>query len=315
MLVLTDLDRDRIQENLRADHFFWLDLNDPTPEEIKQTAELLHLHPVAVEDTIEFGQRPKIDVYDNHLLIVFYTARVSDDGDAIAQPIEVHIYLSGSFVVTVRRIPCTVLEELHHSLAEAPIRDEGYLIYRILDTLADAYDPVINAVEGRVDALEGQILLRARREQLPVIYRMRQEVRELLRIAASQRDHFAPTAEAIRSLPGLAQGTREYLRDVGDHLAQVTGELQRQNEDLNALTGTYFNANADRLNAVATRITIAGTVFVTWTVFAGFFGQNFGWMVRHIASKTSFFGLGLGLPLAVTALAGIVMYIKRDDLF
>jgi magnesium transporter len=313
MLVLTDLDRDKIEASLRADHFFWLDLNDPTPEEIKQTAELLSLHPVAVEDTLEFGQRPKVDTYDNHLLIVYYTARVDHQGNA--EPIEVHLYLSGGFVVTVRRAECKVLERLHEQLAEAPIHDEGYLIYRILDTLTDAYYPVINAIEGRVDALEAQTLLRARREHLTVIYRMRQEVRELLRVASSQRDHFMPTAEAIRALPGLAQGTREYLRDVGDHLAQVAGELQRQTDDLNALTATYFNANADRLNAVATRITIAGTVFITWPVFAGFFGQNFGWLVRHIDGPLSFFTLGLALPILVTALAGVVMYIKRDDLF
>ena len=55
--------------------------------------------------------------------------------------------------------------------------------------------------------------------------------------------------EAILDLPGLARGAREYLRDVGDHLAQIAGELHRQQEDLTALTATYFNANANRLNA------------------------------------------------------------------
>jgi magnesium transporter len=312
MLVLTDVDREKIAADLAADHFFWLDLNDPTPDEVKQTAELLHLHPVAVEDTLEFGQRPKVDVYDNHLLLVFYTARTTAQG---AEPIEVHFYLSGGFVVTVRRTGCMVLEQLHQELAEAPIRDEGYLIYRILDTLTDAYYPVISEVETRVDALERQILNRARREQLAVIYRLRQEVRELLRITGAQRDHFPAAGEAIRRLPGLSHGTREYLRDVGDHLAQVAGELQRQTDDLNALTATYFNANSDRLNAVVTRVTIAGTVFITWTVFAGFFGQNFGWLVRHIDSAESFFTLGLGLPIAITTLAGVIAYIKRDDLF
>jgi magnesium transporter len=313
MLVLTDVNRDDIAKSLAEDHFFWLDLNDPSPDEIRTTAEMLHLHPVAVEDTLEFGQRPKVDVYDNHLLIVFFSARITDAGKA--EPIEVHMYLSGSFVFTVRHIPCSALEDLHDQLADAPIHDEGYLIYRILDTLTDAYYPVLNAVEARVDDLEAEILVRARREQLAVIYRMRQEVREMLRIAASQRDHFPGTAEAIRRLPGLSHGTREYLRDVGDHLAQIAGELQRQADDLNALTATYFNANSDRLNAVATRITIAGTVFITWTVFAGFFGQNFGWLVRHINGAESFFALGLGLPIAVTALAGVIMYVKRRDLF
>jgi magnesium transporter len=313
MLVLTDLERDKIEASLKADHFFWLDLDDPLPGVVQEAADLLHLHPVAVEDTLEFGQRPKVDVYENHLLLVFYTARMTEENTA--QPVEVHLYLSGGFVVTVRRSTCTVLDQLHKDLGEVPIHDEGYLIYRILDTLTDAYYPVINAVEARVDDLEGQVLLRARREQVPVIYRLRQEVRELLRIAASQRDHSMQTAEAIRSLPGLEQGTREYLRDIGDHLVQIAGELQRQTDDLNALTGTYFNSNADRLNAVVTRVTIAGTIFITWTVFAGFFGQNFGWLVRHIDGPLSFFSLGLGLPVLVTALAGVVMYLKRDDLF
>jgi magnesium transporter len=312
MLVLTDVKRDEIAQSLAADHFFWLDLNAPSPEEIRETAELLHLHPVAVEDTLEFGQRPKLDVYDNHLLIVFFTARVTDAGTA--EPIEIHVYLAGGFVVTVRHMKCVALDDLHAQLGDAPVHDEGYLIYRILDTLTDAYYPVITAVEARVDDLERQILDHARREQLAVVYRMRQEVREMLRIGASQRDHFPSTADAIRKLPGLSQGTREYLRDVGDHLAQVAGELQRQADDLNALTATYFNANSDRLNAVAARLTIAGTIFVTWTVFTGFFGQNFGWLVRHIDGSESFFTLGLVLPIAVTVLAGVVLYLKRRDL-
>jgi magnesium transporter len=313
MLVLTDLDRDRITQSQRADHFFWLDLSDPPADEIQQAAELLGLHPVAVEDSLEFGQRPKVDMYDDKLLLVFYSARMDEHGTA--RPIEVHLHLSGGFAVTIHREPCSALDDLHGQLSDAPIHDEGYLVYRILDTLTDAYYPVIDAIEQRVDGLEALILLRARREQLAVIYRLRQDVREILRIAGSQRDHFLPAAQAIRSLAGLEQGTREYLRDVGDHLTQVAGELHRQAEDLGALTDTYFNANADRLNAVVTRITIAGIVFITWTVFAGFFGQNFGWLVRHIDGPLSFFTLGVGLPVALTAIAAVVFWVKRDDLF
>jgi magnesium transporter len=313
VLVLTDLDREKIAHSLRQDHFFWLDLVNPSDREIKHAGELLDLHPVAVEDSLEFGQRPKVDVYDKALLLVFYSARMNAHG--VAEPIEVHVHLSGSFAVTIRRGECNALEELHSQLADAPIHDEGYLVYRILDTLTDAYYPVIDAIEKRVDGIEGEILMRARRDHLSTIYRLRQDVRELLRISGAQRDHFLPTAEAIRAIPGLAQGTREYLRDVGDHLAQVAGELQRQTDDLNALTATYFNANADRLNAVATRLTIAGTVFVTWTVFAGFFGQNFPWLIGHIGGAGKFWELGVGLPVLLTVIAGIFFWIKRDSLF
>jgi magnesium transporter len=313
MLVLTDLQPDLIAEHLRRDQFFWLDLTEPTPEELRTVSDLLELHPVALEDTLEFGQRPKLDTYENHLLLVFYTARLDDDGAAV--PIEVHVYLSGGFVMTVRRTRCAALEQLHQDLQREPTHDEGFLVYKILDTLTDAYYPVIEGLEDRIDALEGEVLDRARKTQLRSIYRIRQAIRELLRIATAQRDQWTTAADAVRGLPGLRQGTVEYLRDIGDHLAQVAGELTRQIDDIHALTGTYFNANSDRLNAVATRLTIVGTIFVTWTVFTGFFGQNFGWLVKHIDSAAAFWGLGVGVPVGVTLLAGLVLWVKRRDLF
>jgi magnesium transporter len=127
---------------------------------------------------------------------------------------------------------------------------------------------------------------------LEAIYRLRQEVREIGRIASVQQDQFAA---ASNDLERLALGdTGEYLNDIGDHLAQVAGELHRQAEDLAALTSTYFNANADRLNAVATRATIGGTLFVLWTLVTGFFGQNFGWLVDHVTTKSDFLMFGVG---------------------
>ena len=177
---------------------------------------------MAMEDTREFGQRPKVDVYDKHVLVVFYTARVNDDDGPVAAPIEVHVYVSGDFIVTVRREACDLLDRLHTGLKAEDTDVEDYLVYRIFDTLTDAWYPVIAAIETRVDALEAEVLERARREQLAQIYRLRQEVREHHRLLADQRDHFQPAAEAIRNLAGLSRGAREYLRDVGDHLSQVT---------------------------------------------------------------------------------------------
>ena len=137
---------------------------------------------------------------------------------------------------------------------------------------------------------------RARREQLSRIYLLRQEVREHHRLLGEQRDRFEPAAEAIRNLAGLSRGAKEYLRDVGDHLAQVTGEFHRQLEDLMSLAQTYFNANADRLNGTATKLTVVGTLFVTWTLVTGFFGQNFAWLVKNISSQARLPGLRRGRP-------------------
>jgi magnesium transporter len=317
MEVLESVDRERLAELHGRDEFFWLDLTEPSAEDLKSIGEVLGLHPVALEDTIEFGQRPKLDQYGDHVLVVYYTARRAPESqEAPVEPVEIHIYISGSFVVTVRRSTCTELDELHEELDAADPKAEHYIVYRIFDVLTDAFYPIIEALEERVDAVEAEVLLaKPRREQLAEIYRLKQNVQELYRRVVPQRDHFLAGTDTILNLPGLSRGTREYLRDVGDHLAQVAGELHRQQEDLQALTATYFNANANRLNSVATRLTIGGTFFLAWTLVTGFFGQNFGWLTDNIDTRHEFLIYGVGALVIPTLVIGALFWVKRKDWF
>jgi magnesium transporter len=317
MEVLETVDRDRLADLRERDEFFWLDLSDPSPEDITSMGEALSLHPVAVEDTIEFGQRPKLDSYGEHVLFVFYTVRKGrNTGEGLFEPVEIHIYVSGSFVITVRRAECTQLDALHDELDATDPKAEEYIVYRVFDVLTDAFYPIIELLEERIDALEGLVLLgRPRQEQLAEIYRLKQRIQELSRRVVPQRDRFLAGSEVILNLPGLARGAKEYLRDVGDHLAQVAGELHRQQEDLLALTATYFNANQNRLNSVATRLTIGGTFFLAWTLVTGFFGQNFGWLVRNVDTRHDFLVYGVGALVVPTLIIGTLFWVKRKDWF
>ena len=230
-------------------------------------------------------------------------------------PVEVHVYVSGSWIVTVHREPLPLLERVHDELEPEVTHEEDYLIYRILDGLTDAFFPAIVAIEERIDALEAEVLERPRRELLGGVYRRKQEVHELQRLIAGQRDQFQTASERILELAGLSRGTREYLRDIGDHLAQIGGELQRQNDDLTALTGIYFSASAERVNRTATRLSVVATFFVVWTLITGFFGQNFQWLVDNVESRTDFLLFGVGGLVVPTVFLATVLWIKRHDWF
>jgi magnesium transporter len=313
--VLTTVTDPRLAELRESDEFFWIDLFSPDDAELTTLGQALALHPVALEDSREFGQRPKVDVYEQHLLLVFFSARATDDPDWPAEPIEVHVYVSGSFVATVRREPCLVLDELHKTLVPEATKEEEVLVYRILDGLTDAYYPVLDALEAQIDALEGEVLDHPRRAHLTRIYRIKQCVHQLQRLVTSQRDGYQHASDEILGLAGLAHGSRDYLRDVGDHLVQVAGEMHRQTEDLMALTGTYFNANSDRLNAVVTRLTVISTLFIVWTLVTGFFGQNFGWLVNHVTSFHAFLFFGVGGLVIPTVILLTLFWRNRRDWF
>jgi magnesium transporter len=315
MDVLTALDGDRIAGHRSADEFFWLDLVSPSPAELNALRAMLGLHPMALEDTREFGQRPKVDVYQDHVLLVFFTVRSAEAPDRVVEPVEVHVYISGHWIVTVRQVDLPPLERLHDALEPAGTHAEDYLVYRILDGLTDAFYPAITQLEEWIDRLEAEVLERPRRDLLGRVYRVKQEAQQLQRLVSGQRDQFQTAAPSILDLAGLSHGTREYLRDVVDHLTQIGGELERQIDDLTALTGIYFNASAERVNRTATRLSVVATFFVVWTLVTGFFGQNFSWLVDNVESRTDFLVFGVGGLLVPTVILVAVLWIKRRDWF
>ena len=71
----------------------------------------------------------------------------------------------------------------------------------------------------------------------------------------------------------------------------------------------YLSTVSNRLNAVMKQLTIMATIFLPLSFIAGFFGQNFGWMVGHIKSPAIFFGLGIGLE--IVTVAGLFTLFKR----
>ncbi len=312
MEVLTEVARDRIEALRARDEYFWLDLHDPSDADLMAAGALLGLHELALEDTREFNQRPKLDRYPDHVLLVYWSARVTPNQPAI-EPVEVHLHISGGYLFTVHRETCDELDVLHDELRAQGSEAEDYILYRVLDGLTDALYPVVDHLEGRIDSLEAAVLGDTDKRQLGEIYRLKQEVQLLQRRLVPQRDQFAAATEAVVALPGLTHGAREYLRDIGDHLAQIASELFRQTDDLSALTSTYFNANQNRLNALATRLTVLATFFLIWTLVTSFFGQNFRWLVGHVESQSAFLIFGVLGPLVPTVIAAVYFWRRRRE--
>jgi magnesium transporter len=74
----------------------------------------------------------------------------------------------------------------------------------------------------------------------------------------------------------------------------------------------YLSTVSNRLNLVVERLTVLSTILLPLIVLTGFFGQNFGWLVRHVGSLGAFLLLGLALPLVCAA--SLIYYLRRQRL-
>jgi magnesium transporter len=308
MRVLDRIDDQLLDALTASDEYFWLDLAGPTPDEIERLARRFGWHELAVEDLLNFEQRPKMDRYGDYMLLVFYGVRPGTEG--VGALTEVHLIVSGSYIITVRHAGCDELDDLRRRFVAKSDASEQYVVYAVLDALTDTFFPVLSAIDEEIDSLEDDIVTKPTDEQLQRVFRLKRGLVALRRVVTPQRDLAARTIEEIVDLPGLDPDTRDYFRDVYDHLIRISDLIDSYRDLLTGAMDVYLSTVSNRLNVVMKQLTIVATVLLPITALTGFFGQNFGWLVNHIRSLPAFLVFGLG-GVVVTCLA-LYMWFKRS---
>jgi magnesium transporter len=104
-----------------------------------------------------------------------------------------------------------------------------------------------------------------------------------------------------------------YFRDIYDHLIRISDLVDSYRDLLTSAMDVYLSSVSNRLNVVMKQLAVIATIFLPLSFVVGFFGQNFGWMVRNISSPWTFWLLGIGSELAV--LLGFLYLFKRRGWF
>ena len=107
----------------------------------------------------------------------------------------------------------------------------------------------------------------------------------------------------------MTEEDERYFRDVYDHLIRISDLIDTYRDLLTGAMDVYLSTVANRTNVVTKQLAIIATIFLPLSFITGFFGQNFGFLVRHIAGGPAF--LGLGIVLELVALAGLLLLFKR----
>ena len=312
MEILETFDADRMRALMERGERFWLRLHMPKPEVMQEVGTMLGLDHLAVEDSIEFGQRPKIDDYPDSALLVFYGARTVQhpDGTTMLVPTEFHFHITAQAILSVRRHNPDATQDVRRRVRLADIDTAEEVLYRVLDSLASTFAPGLQAIDDEVDAIEDRILEDAETDQRMRLLAIKHSLLAVRQVISAQRDVLAGRREVLETLPGFSDSDgRESLRDIYDRIAIVSQQVDNVRESVSNALDLYVSAVANELNQIIKVLTIVATFFLPLTFVTGFFGQNFGWMIRHVASPGAFVLLGLGINLVVVV--GLWTWLSR----
>ena len=285
----------------------WVDITGPDDAEARLMHELLELHPLAIEDTRNQRQRPKLEEYPNHLFLILNPVQVVN-GECDVR--ELDVFVTRACTVTVHPETEPVLAEVERRLGWiAPGQmTTAHMLYVIIDTVVDSYFPFLDGVADEIEQLEDLVLAQPDEEALNRLFALKRRLVLLRKVVSPQRD--VMTMLNRREVPYLDLGKLSlHMRDVLDHLLRINENVDTFRDLLSSGIDLYMSAVSNRLNRVVNRLTVVTVVVGALAVVTGFYGMNFE---RTWPPFGAPWGVPFTLVLMAAVVAGGIVVIRRS---
>jgi magnesium transporter len=241
---------------------------------VEQLGKAFNLHPLALEDVLRLGQRPKAEEFDDTLFCIVQHLTYRKEG---FEKVQISLFLGKNFVLTLQpkgddRL-VTVRDRLVKGRTRLRQKGAGYLSYAILDLIVDAAFPALEALGDHLDAIEEGILEKPDQQDIENLQCVRRELLVLRQVLWPQREVVGRLAREEHEL--MPDDVRIYFRDSYDHAVQALEVSENFREMASGLLDIYLTSLSYRLNDVMKVLTIISTVFMPLTFLVGVYGMNF----------------------------------------
>ena len=247
----------------------------PSMDVLERLKKLYSLDPLALEDVVNVGQRPKFTEYTSHVFVTLLIPKP----DAAGQFEQLSVFTDHDYVISFHAGTQGLLDPIRTRLASEQSRmrrnDASYLLYAMIDLAIDHLFPVIDDVGTELSALEVEILDRPVPKALAKVHSIRNRLLLYRRTAWATREILADLFRHLDASDSERGYLRPYLQDCYDHIVSVIDLLEMHREVATSLVEVYLSLVSNRLNEAMRVLTVIATLFIPPTFLVGLYGMNF----------------------------------------
>jgi magnesium transporter len=274
-LEISEPNDSKIRELLSTHPVVWINVTGLTDvERLKSLGKIFDLHALALEDTTNLYQRPKIEDYGHYYYVVARMADVQRQETAVEQ---FSLFFGKGFVLGIQEHPGDCFDPIRARIRSGKTslctNGSDYLASALLDAVIDDFFPHVERIADRLEALETEILAVRGKETVTKIYAMRQELLQIRRAIWPLRDALAIMYREQSLL--VEPNTRFYFRDCYDHTVQIIDALESYRDLVSSMMEIYLSSVSYRLNDIMRTLTVISTLFMPLNLIAGIYGMNF----------------------------------------
>jgi magnesium transporter len=270
-------DTNELIESLNTSKVCWINIDGMGDlEALEAIGKRFDLHPLALEDVRNTGQRPKAEPYPDYLFIVAQMVYQDKKGRICGE--QVSFFLGKNYLITVQEeadydVFNPVRERLRSGRGIIRKSKADYLAYALLDSIIDHYFPVLEELSGAIEDLEDEMLERPERSMVMKLHEHRRSLTQLRRFVWPLRD---VVNGLLHDHSGqIKEPTKIFLRDCYDHTVQLMDFVESYKEITTGLMELYHSSVGLRTNEVMRVLTVITAIFIPLTFIVGVYGMNF----------------------------------------
>ena len=274
----------------------WIDLESPTPEEVRIVAEEFHLTTLVAEELLQPSTKPRAEFHSGFAYVVMHFPALHHSHKSPEQ--EIDFVIGKNFLITTRYDTIDPLHkfskmfEVNATLERNDIGDQaGFIFYYMLKKLYSAVEHEVEYVRHDLRIIEEHIFSG---HEIRMVSEISKSARDLLNL----RQTIEPHRETLHSLeeggaaffgeefvPYLKGLSNEYYR-VHNHIMRHTDFLHELRETNNSLLSTKQNETMKTFTVLAFftfPLTLIAAIFSTDAVHEPIVGTPYDfWVILAI---------------------------------
>jgi magnesium transporter len=264
---------------LETAQFRWIDVTDPSDEELAALAAEHGIHPLAVEDCLDPQHLPKYERMGTITLVILraFDENCAPDADTVHKITrKVVFFFNDQLLITVHRKQQRFLEELKRAAPTASVpRSEsvcGFHVLSIANAMVDSFWRPLEEAEARISAIEERE--ERTRNPMDFVHEVFQVKRRINAIRSTSR-------HILETVKKLTAGTAEHMppsarqNDLREHAESLYFAIDEILEDVNSLLSLTLATADHQTNQIMKVLTIFSAFFLPLTFIVGVYGMNF----------------------------------------
>ncbi len=253
----------------------WLDLLDPTEDELLDVARKFNLHEASVHDCLQPGHLPKYEKFKGYTFIIFrvYTGTWDAEADTVQELTnKVAIFIAEGFIVTIHRVPWAAISEISGGfMCGEECRHTSHILVELVKKGLHTFDEPATKLNRQIEFYERQVFLKNRKGSiLKGLYFLKRTIDVIRRLILLSYD-------IVDKLDGK-ENSDALSRDCRDLYVKQQSLFDALTEQSNQLLNVYFNISSQRTNETMRVLTIFSVFFMPLTFIVGVYGMNFHFM-------------------------------------